>query len=152
MNNVPTILALDASSTTLGYCLYAGRVLAHGEHKLTGGDIACRCETAYDILTLLLKKWPQVDVVAIESPVWRFPNSTIPQCEVRGVLLLACAQHWKPFCDVSPAAAKFALAGIGQCSKETMQARASAYGVLGEHASDALGVALASLKQIEVVV
>lgn len=34
---------------------------------------------------------------------------------------------------------------------DTMMARASAFGVTGEHTSDALGVALASLKQIQVV-
>jgi hypothetical protein len=54
MHNVPTILALDASSTMIGYVVYAGRVLAHGEHKLAGGDIATRCQTAYDILVLLI--------------------------------------------------------------------------------------------------
>jgi Holliday junction resolvasome RuvABC endonuclease subunit len=152
MHNVPTILALDASSTTLGYCLYAGQVLASGEHKLGGADIACRCQTAYDILTLLLKKWPQVDCVALEGPASRFKKSLIPQCRVAGALLTVIAQQNKLVVEVSPAAAKFALAGIGQCSKETMQARASAYGVVGEHAADSLGVALASLKQVQVVV
>jgi Holliday junction resolvasome RuvABC endonuclease subunit len=151
MNNHPTILALDASSTMIGFVVYAGQVLAFGEHKLAGGDIATRCQTAYDVLTLLLRRWPAVDVVAIESPASRFKKSLIPQCEVRGALLLACAQQWKPHCDVSPTAAKFALAGMGNVGKETMQARARAYGVIGEHASDALGVALSACKQIQVV-
>jgi Holliday junction resolvasome RuvABC endonuclease subunit len=151
MHTHPTILALDASSTTLGFCLYAGAVLAHGEHELAGGDIAMRCQTAYDILVLLLKRWPAVDCVAIESPVARFAGAVIPQARVSGALLLACAQQWKPIIEVSPTAAKFALAGVGKCSKDTMMSRASAYGVIGEHASDALGVALASLKQIQVV-
>mgnify|MGYP003431957599 FL=1 len=151
MNNAPTILALDASSTTIGYVVYAGQVLAHGEHKLGGGDIACRCQTAYNILVLLLERWPAIDCVAIESPVARFGGAVIPQARVSGALMLACAQQWKPICEVSPTAAKYALAGIGGASKETMMARASAYGVLGEHASDALGVALSACKQIQVV-
>jgi Holliday junction resolvasome RuvABC endonuclease subunit len=150
MHTHPTILALDASSTAIGYCLYAGAVLAHGEHKLAGGDIATRCQTAYDILVLLLKRWPAIDAVAIESPVLRFAGC-IPQIRVSGALLLACAQQWKPIIEVSPTAAKLALSGKGNCGKETMQARARAYGVFGEHASDALGVALAAVKRIQVV-
>jgi Holliday junction resolvasome RuvABC endonuclease subunit len=151
VNDLPTILALDASSTTLGYCLYAGCVLAHGEHKLGGGDIACRCQTAYDILTLLIARWPQIDCVALESPVARYGSAVIAQARVSGVVLLVCAQRLKLVVEVSPTAAKYALAGIGNCSKDTMQARARAYAVIGEHASDALGVALASLKRIQVV-
>lgn len=151
MTNVPTILALDASSTMIGWCLYAGDVVAHGEHKLAGGDIATRCQTAYDILVLLLQRFPAIDCVAIEAPASRFKKSLIPQCRVSGALMTVAAQNWKPVVEVSPTAAKCALAGVGGASKETMMARARAYGVLGEHASDALGVALASLKQIEVV-
>ena len=149
--NTPTILALDASSTTLGWTLYAGAVVDHGEHKLAGADIATRCQTAYDILVMLFDRFPEVDCVALESPVSRFAKAVIPQARVSGALLLACAQRWKPVIEVSPTAAKFALAGVGNCGKETMQARASAYGVYGEHAADALGVCLAAMKRIEVV-
>ena len=149
--NTPTILAIDASSTTLGWVLYAGAALEHGEHTLAGDDIATRCQVAYDILALLIDRFPDVDCVALESPVLRFAKAVIPQARVSGALLLACAQRWKPVIEVSPTAAKFALAGVGNCGKETMQARASAYGVYGEHASDSLGVALAAMKRIEVV-
>lgn len=152
MNNVPTILALDASSTTIGYCLYAGAVLAHGEHKLAGGDIATRCQTAYDILVLLLGKYPQIDCIALESPVARFGGAVIPQARVSGALLLACAQQWKPICELTPSQGKKALTGIGNADKCTMMARAREHGVSGEHASDALGIALAAVKRIQVVV
>lgn len=151
MTNAPTILALDASSTMIGYCLYAGCMLASGEHKLAGGDIATRCQTAYDILALLLERYPDIDCIAIESPVARFAGAVIPQARVSGALLLCAAQRLRHVIEVSPAAAKLALSGKGNCSKETMMARASAYGVTGEHASDALGIALAACKQVEVV-
>jgi crossover junction endodeoxyribonuclease RuvC len=151
MNNVPTILALDASSTMIGYCLHAGEVLAHGEHKLAGGDIANRCQTAYDILVLLIERYPAIDAIAIESPVARFGGAVIPQARVSGALLLVAAQRWKPVLEVTPQQGKMALSGKGNADKSTMMARASVYGVRGEHASDALGIALASVKQIQVV-
>jgi len=151
MNNHPTILALDASSTMIGYVVYAGAVLAHGEHKLAGGDIACRCQTAYDILVLLLERYPAIDAIALESPVARFGGAVIPQARVSGALLLLAAQRWKPVIELTPSQGKLALSGKGNASKDTMMARARTYGVSGEHASDALGIALASVKQIQVV-
>lgn len=149
-DDTPYILALDISSTNLGFVLYAGRVIDHGEHKLMG-DIAERCRRAYNHFYTLLDRYPQIDCLAVEAPVARFASAVIPQCRVSGAILALAGQRGLPFVEVSPTAAKFALAGIGNCSKETMQARASGYGVIGEHAADALGVALASLKRVEVV-
>jgi Holliday junction resolvasome RuvABC endonuclease subunit len=114
------------------------------------GDIAERCRLAYSRFYTALERYPQMDVLAIESPIMRFAG-TIQQCRVSGAILALAGQRNLPFVEVSPTAAKFALAGIGNASKEIMQARASAYGVIGEHASDALGVALGKLKRIEVV-
>lgn len=151
MTNHPTILGIDCSSTNLGYVLYAGAVLAHGEHRLGGADIACRCQTAYDILVLLLKRYPAIDAIAIESPVARFGGAVIPQARVSGALLLLAAQRNVLIVELTPSQGKKALTGIGNADKCTMMARASAYGVVGEHASDALGIALAALKQIQVV-
>lgn len=145
-----TILALDASSTNIGWVLYAGQVLDYGEHKLQGDDIALRCQTAYEILALLLDRYPQIDCLAIESPVAGFGKSVIPQCRVSGALMACAAQRWKPIIEIAPKAAKLALAGKGTASKDTMMARARAYGVSGEHASDALGVALAAAGKVEV--
>jgi Holliday junction resolvasome RuvABC endonuclease subunit len=70
---------------------------------------------------------------------------------VSGAILALAALRWKHVIEVTPAAAKLALSGKGNCSKDTMMARASAYGVVGEHASDALGVALAAMQRVEVV-
>lgn len=152
MTTAPTILALDASSTTIGYVVYAGEVLAHGEHKLGGGDIATRCQTAYDILSRLLERYPDVDCVALESPVARYGSAVIAQSRVSGVLLLVVAQRLMHVIEVSPAAAKKILSGKGNADKATMQEKAKAYGVTGEHASDAVGIALAAAQQVEVIV
>lgn len=145
-----TILALDASSTMIGYVLYAGTVIAHGEHKLQGDDIAVRCQTAYDVLKLLLDRYPQIDCLAIESPVARFAKAVIPQARVSGAILTLAAQRWKHVVEIPPAAAKFALTGRGNASKETMRFRALDFGVVGEHAADALGVALAAARLVSV--
>lgn len=149
MNDAAYILGLDVSSTHVGFCLYRAAVLDHGEWQLTG-DIAERCRLAYSRFYSLLEKYPQVDVLAIESPVIRFAG-VIQQCRVAGAILALAGARGLPLVEVSPAAAKCALASIGNCSKETMQARAREYGVQGEHASDALGVALSAAGKVEVV-
>lgn len=149
MNDTPYILGLDISSVNIGMVLYHGKVLDYAEWTLTG-TIAERCRLAYNRFYTCLERYPHIDCLAIESPVLRFAGC-IPQIRVSGAILTLAGQRGLLHVEVSPTAAKFALAGIGKCSKDTMMARASAYGVTGEHASDALGVALASLKQIQVV-
>jgi Holliday junction resolvasome RuvABC endonuclease subunit len=145
------ILALDASSTNIGWVLYAGQVLDHGEHRLQGDDIAVRCQTAYDILALLLDRFPQIDCLAIEAPIARFAKAVIPQARVSGALLTLAAQRWKHVIEITPTKAKRALAGKGNAKKQLMQASAAEYGVSGEHASDALGVAMAASTMVEVI-
>lgn len=144
------ILSLDASSTTIGWVLYNGKALGHGEHKLQGADIAVRCQTAYDIVARLLERYPQIDCLAIEAPVARFAKAVIPQARVSGAILTLAAQRWKHVIEIEPTRAKLALSGKGNASKDTMMARAGAYGVAGEHAADALGVALAAAKMVTV--
>jgi Holliday junction resolvasome RuvABC endonuclease subunit len=150
-DDTPYILGLDISSTRVGMVFYHGKVLDHAEWILTG-DIGERCRLAYSRFYTCLEKYPQVDCLAIEAPVARYASAVIAQCRVSGAILALAGQRGLLHVEVSPTAAKYALAGIGNASKDTMMARASAYGVTGEHASDALGVALASLKQIQVVV
>jgi Holliday junction resolvasome RuvABC endonuclease subunit len=149
MSNAPYILALDISSTRIGLVFYHGAVLDHAEWHLTG-DIAERCRLAYSRFHAALERYPQIDCLAIESPVMRFAG-TIQQCRVAGAILALAGQRHLPLIEVAPAAAKLALAGKGNCSKDDMQAAAKARGVLGEHSADALGVALAALKRVSVV-
>lgn len=152
MSNItPVILALDVSSTNLGYVVYSSSVLAHGEYKLSGHDIAPRCLRAAEIIAALLDQYGAIDCIAIESPVAQYARSVIAQCRVSGAILALAALRFKHVIEVSPSAAKLALSGKGNCTKDTMMARASVYGVTGEHAADSLGVALAAMKQVEVV-
>jgi Holliday junction resolvasome RuvABC endonuclease subunit len=151
MTDTPYILALDISSSNVGLCFFHdGRALDSDEWILKG-DIAERCRLAYSLFYTALERYPQIDVLAIEAPVARFASAVIAQCRVSGAILALAGQRNLPLIEVSPAAAKLALAGSGNCSKDTMMARASAYGVVGEHASDALGVALSACGRVEVV-
>jgi Holliday junction resolvasome RuvABC endonuclease subunit len=146
-----TILALDASSTTIGYCVYWNEaVLDHGEIKLTGTDIAERCRQAHAALNLILSTAPDVDAIAIEAPASPHKKSLIPQCRVSGALMAAAALKGLMVVEVTPQAGKIALTGKGNADKAAMQARARAYGVTGEHEADALGVALVAVGMVEV--
>lgn len=145
----PTILAIDCSSVAIGYVLYRDTVTLYGEWQLAG-PIEARCRQAYSELWQLLEAIPQPDALAIESPVLRFAG-TIPQIRVSGALLTLAGQRGIPVLEVSPTAAKNALCGTGRADKALMIANAAGYGVLGEHAADALGVALAASKRVEVV-
>lgn len=149
--SAPTLLALDASSTNIGWVLYAGQVRDAGEIVLTGKDIADRCRQAFAHVGLLLTTFPEVDALAIEAPVARFAKAVIPQARVSGAILACAAQRQLLVCEVTPTAAKRALSGKGTAKKQLMQARAAEHGISGEHASDALGVALAASTMVEVV-
>lgn len=141
----PTILALDASSTQIGFCLYDGAVLASGEIALKHADIAERCRLAYAHFNGLLELYGfhGIDLVALEAPASPHKGALIPQCRVSGALMVAATLAGLLVVEVAPQHAKQALAGKGNASKLEMQAAAwERYGVRGEHASDALGVAL----------
>lgn len=143
-----TILGLDASSTIIGWCvLQDGRALVHGEIKLPVSNIADRCEAAQRGLVELLEAAP-IDAVAIESPVAFRPNAVIPQARVSGALLAICSLREVAWLEIEPTRAKKALTGRGGASKDEMQAKAAEWGVRGEHASDALGIALAAVPRV----
>lgn len=137
-----TVLGLDASSTSIGWCLLRGRqVLASGQ-ALLQGTIAQRCLVAQKLIYNLAERHAP-DAVAIESPVAKFASALIPQARVSGAILAVVASRGLLWQEVPPTAAKKALSGSGSSGKDIMQKFAQSYGVEGEHASDALGVALA---------
>lgn len=147
-----TILGLDASSTTIGWVIYDdGAPRDAGEIVLKGDDIADRCRQAYAFFNLILHTHPDVDAVALESPAGFHKKGLIPQCRVSGALMCAAALKGLHVVEVTPSQAKKALTGRGDAGKLEMQAAALRYGVTGEHAADALGVALASVGRVEVV-
>lgn len=150
--NIPAILALDASSTMIGYCLYHRTVIASGEIGLKDPDIAVRCRLAYAQFNGLLATLPRrPDVIAIESPVARFASAVIPQARVSGALMVAASLQELLVLEVAPQLAKRALAGKGNASKEEMQFEAwQRYGIKGEHAADAVGIAIAAVGMVKV--
>lgn len=145
-----TILALDASSTTIGWVVWCGEVIDHGTIRLRGADIADRCRQAFAHIGGVIEQHPDLDCVAIESCVSRFGGAVIPQARVSGAILTRVALFGLLVCEVTPQQAKKALAGKGNASKEEMMEAAAAYGIEGEHASDALGVALAAVGMVRV--
>lgn len=146
----PTILALDASSTMIGWVLYNVTVRACGEIPLKHPDINHRCKLARAAVGALLVRFPNLDAIAIEAPGGRFIGTVIPQCFVSGAIRSLLAEHNIAVCDVSPKDGKKALTDKGNASKDEMQANASYWGVTAEHAADALGVALAAVRMVRI--
>lgn len=144
-----TILALDASSTAIGWVVWCGSARDHGTIVLKGSDIADRCRQAFAHIGGLIESHPDLDCVAIESPVARFAKAVIPQARVSGAILARAALFDKPVVEVTPGQAKRALCGRGDAEKIDMQVAALRYGVSGEHASDALGVALSAVGMVK---
>lgn len=141
-----TVLGLDCSSTTIGWCVYDGTIRDAGTLKLTGNDIADRCRQARAGVHLVLLNHPDIDAVAIESLVATFAKAVIPQARVNGAVLSLLAERYL-WLEVAPSEAKQALAGRGDASKADMM---TATGLDDEHAADACGVAKAALKLVRV--
>lgn len=141
---VDVVLALDASSTTIGWCvLECGCVRDRGTQLLRASDINERCRLAFAHLQALIRVHPDIDVIAIESPASRFNKSLIPQCLVSGALRTAATLAELLILDVEPATAKKCLTGVGNAPKDAMVAAARV--VLGEcteHEADAYAVGL----------
>lgn len=145
------IIAFDISSTTIGYVVYDDAVIEHGNHVLRHADINHRCRLARAFVFGLVQLYPCLDACAIEAPGGQFKGSIIPQCFVSGAVRSYLAERNIVICDVAAQHAKQALTKRGNASKLQMQEAALAYGVTGEHAADALGVALAAIGRIEQV-
>lgn len=145
------ILGLDCSSTMIGWVVWDGSVRAYGECPLKGRDLAERCRLAYALIGLLIETHPDIDCIGIESLVARFAKAVIPQACVHGAVLTRLALFGLHAIEITPSSAKGRLCGSGGADKAEMQEAARAYGVCGEHASDALGVALVAAGQVMVV-
>ena len=158
-----SILGLDASSTTIGYCLLEGdRVAMSGEIALRGSDIADRCRQAQNALIRLIDG-RSIDAVAIEAPVVRrfvgkggrrvdTANAVIPQARVSGALLALISLRELAWLEIEPVIAKRAGAGKGNADKHAIQIAAIDHGVAGEHAADAWAVARAAVGRVRVEV
>lgn len=67
-----TILALDVSSTTIGWVVYDGLIHDHGELHLKHADVNHRCRLGRAAINVLLSCHPSIDAVAIEEPGGKF--------------------------------------------------------------------------------
>lgn len=164
-------IALDASSTHIGWALMDGNQLRFsGTRKLKGALIE-RIGEAYDFLLYLLDQtWAGTKVLYVEAPAGNFKKGLIPQCFVGGAIRLACYQHGVEVVEVAPTSAKLALAKDGRADKIAMMKAAAPYlgydeqtlafvapksgsayamqdnaKVFDEHTADAVGVAFAGV-------
>lgn len=120
-----TILALDASSTSIGWVLYDGAVIERGTITLVHDDINHRCRLARARVGGLLILHPAIDVIAIEAPGGSFVGTVLPQCYVSGAIRCLAAERDILVCEVSSTAGKRALTGNGAAQKDAMLAGAA---------------------------
>lgn len=142
-----TILALDASSTTIGYAVVVEQKPIHVSTAVLRGSIGARIDAAEQLLARLLAKWSPA-MLAIEAPAYHAkPLALIAQQRVAGVLLLLAYRSAIPVVEIPPSEVKKTFTGSGTASKEQMQQVAKLWSGLAcdEHGADALAVAWAAM-------
>jgi Holliday junction resolvasome RuvABC endonuclease subunit len=138
------LLAFDASSTRIGWCLWDGsNAEAHGTIILTGGLLQRICLAETVVGALLDKHAP--DAIALEAPAFSRTSELVSQQRVAGVLLLVVTRRQYLSIEIAPSQAKKVLTGDGRAKKPAMIAAARLHmPTCDEHAADALGVAMAA--------
>jgi crossover junction endodeoxyribonuclease RuvC len=139
------LLALDISSTNIGYVVWDGDAATLTGTLALKGDLLARIVAAQPRVEALVEQ-VQPDAVAYEGPAHRaHALSMIAQQRMVGIVLLIAGMRRLPLIEIAPAAAKKALSGNGNANKQMMELCAGAY-LTGhdEHQADALGVALAA--------
>ncbi len=131
------------------------RMLHYGALKVPAKKLRESAATGlrdiHALLHRLLEEF-QPDAVAVESVFTALNMRTaLRLAEVRGVVLLAAAQHGVPVHSYSPRQVKASVAGYGQASKEQMQLMVRAVLAMREtpepaDAADALAVALCHIQ------
>jgi crossover junction endodeoxyribonuclease RuvC len=147
------VLGLDPGLAACGYAVVelTGRQATAVEFGCwqtpSGGPLPKRLATLFvEVETLIGRAEP--DTVAIEeSFVGKDARAALSVGQVRGVLLVACANAGLACVEYPPASVKQAVCGYGQADKRQVQQMAKA--ILGletsptpTHAADALAVAL----------
>ena len=82
-----TILGLDISSSSIGWCFYDGSDAESGTIKLKADHISQKLAMAELAIGDLVRRL-QPSVAAIEGGVFSFASAIIPQQRVAGVVLL----------------------------------------------------------------
>lgn len=145
------LLALDASSTTIGWAIICdGRPVAAGS-VLLKGEIAARCAAAEQVLLRLATKH-QPNALAVEAPAYSAdPLAMIAQQRVMGVLLLTAYKLRCSVTEVVPTHAKKVFTGNGRAEKADVIAVAQRWSGIAcdEHAADALAIGYTALKDAQ---
>lgn len=122
--------------------------------KIRKESAGAALEAVHDLICKLLEEFsPQA--VAIESVFSALNVKTaLRLAEVRGVVLLAAAQHGVPVHSYAPRLVKAAVAGYGHAEKRQMQMMVRTLLAMAEppepaDAADALAVALCHLQSVE---
>lgn len=138
------LLALDASSTNIGWCIWDGsNAEAHGTIRLSGNLVERLCLAETAISALLDKHAP--GAIALEAPAFSRTSELVSQQRVAGVLLLVVTRRGYLSLEIAPSQAKKVLTGNGRAKKPEMIAAARLHmPTCDEHAADALAVALAA--------
>lgn len=152
---VRRVLGIDPGSRRLGW----GVVERHGP-RLTARaagvlqldpaePLELRLVEVHDAISTLLEEH-QPDTVAVEDVFYaRFPRAAIQLAHVRGVILLAAAQHEREVVSHPPALVKRTIAGRGAADKAQIARMVAATLRLGKappsDAADALAIALTEL-------
>lgn len=114
-----TILALDASSTTIGACWRRPDGSFKTSLAVMGGDIGERLVAAHNALCDWLDE-VQPAFMVYESAYVRFVSAAEPIYQVNGVLLLTAKLRGVPYGKLTPQKGKQALADSGKADKSRM--------------------------------
>lgn len=131
------------------------RVLRFGAHRpLRAASAAARLRAVHELLGELVEKY-EPDAVAVEAAFTALNRQTaLRLAEVRGVVLLAAAQHDLPVHSYAPREVKACVTGHGHAEKHQVQQMVRV--LLGlprvpepSDAADALAVALCHLQMVQ---
>lgn len=142
-------LAIDASSTMIGWCvLDRDTPIAHGTIKLPArADIGQRALAACNGISDILSRYA-LSYLAYEGPAYKTtPLALIAQQRVMGAILMHMAMAHVAVAEIPPTTAKKALTGSGRADKRLMLTFArQALPGCDEHAADAYAVGLAAAR------
>jgi crossover junction endodeoxyribonuclease RuvC len=149
------VLGVDPGLGTMGYAVVdldggtpslaeAGTIRANRQATLPE-----RLRTIHaDLVDLIREAAP--DVIGLESlySEYRFPRSALQMAHVRGVVCLTAADAGLQVVDIAPSAVKSAVVGVGNATKEQVQATVQAMYSLEERptpadVADAIAIATA---------
>jgi len=153
------VLGVDCGSECTGYGVVEGQgselaYLAAGGIRLSSRQpLELRLKDVFDELSRLISKY-KPDVVAIEDVFYSVnAKSALKLGHVRGVAMMAAAQHSLPVAAYAPLAIKSSVVGYGRAEKSQVQAMVARLLRLEEEpepadAADALAIAICHLHTV----